>query len=181
LISAIKGRTTIELIRKENTPLGLTISGGIDKDGKPRVAQLKQGSFAQKADVLEIGDILLGINGIKTAGLKHEQVIDLIKQVGDQLTLDIEYDLPKWRMYNQNFLFFLSMKFLFVYNYIQPYMQLIQYIQKRFKFNWKKKDKVMVLFYVVELPMTRLKADHLLLQRYAHKDRLISKNLRFNK
>jgi len=100
LISAIKGRTTIELIKKENTPLGLTISGGIDKDGKPRVAQLKPGSLAQKADVLEIGDVLLGINGIKTAGLKHEQVIDLIKQVGDQLTLDIEYDLPKWRMYN---------------------------------------------------------------------------------
>jgi C-terminal processing protease CtpA/Prc len=99
LISAIKGRTTIELIKKEGCPLGLTISGGIDKDGKPKVAQLKSGSIAQKADVLELGDILLGINGIKTAGLKHEQVIDLIKQVGDQLTLDIEYDIPKWRMY----------------------------------------------------------------------------------
>lgn len=99
-ILAIKGRTVIELIKKDNVPLGLTISGGIDKDGKPKVAQLKQGSLAQKADVLEIGDYLLGINGIKTAGLKHEQVIDLIKQVGDQLTLEIEYDLPKWRMYN---------------------------------------------------------------------------------
>jgi len=39
----------------------------------------------------------MGINGIKTSGLKHEQIIDLIKQVGDQLTFDIEYDLPKWR------------------------------------------------------------------------------------
>jgi C-terminal processing protease CtpA/Prc len=100
LISAIKGRTTIELLKKDSSSLGLTISGGVDKDGKPRVAQLKTGSLAQKADVLDIGDILLGINGIKTAGLKHEQVIDLIKQVGEQLTLDIEYDLPKWRMYN---------------------------------------------------------------------------------
>lgn len=100
IILVLKGRTTIELLRKENFPLGLTISGGVDKDGKPRVAQLKSGSLAQKADVLEIGDVLLGINGIKTAGLKHEQVIDLIKQVGDQLTLDIEYDLPKWRMYS---------------------------------------------------------------------------------
>ena len=96
-ILAIKGRTTVELVKKEGCPLGLTISGGIDKEGKPRVAQLKSGSIAQKADVLEIGDILLGVNGIKTAGLKHEQVIDIIKQVGDQLTLEIEYDLPKWR------------------------------------------------------------------------------------
>ena len=84
-------------MKKEGSPLGLTISGGIDKEGKPRVAQLKSGSIAQKADVLEIGDILLGVNGIKTAGLKHEQVIDIIKQVGDQLSLEIEYDLPKWR------------------------------------------------------------------------------------
>ncbi len=96
-ILALKGRTTIELLKKDNYPLGLTISGGIDKDSKPRVAQLKAGSLAQKADVLEIGDVLLSVNGIKTAGLKHDQVIDLIKQVGDQLTLDIEYDLPKWR------------------------------------------------------------------------------------
>ena len=107
-LAAIKGRTSIELLKKDTSPLGLTISGGIDKDGKPRVAQLKPGSVAQKADVLEIGDVLLGVNGIKTAGLKHEQVIDIIKQVGDQLSLDIEYDLPKWRMWTKFFLFFFS-------------------------------------------------------------------------
>lgn len=102
---AIKGRTAIELTKKDGCPLGLTISGGIDKDGKPRVAQLKPGSVAHKADVLETGDILTGINGIKTAGLKHEQIIDLIKQVGEQLTLDIEYDLPKWRTCSDDKLF----------------------------------------------------------------------------
>ncbi|CAF1103509.1 unnamed protein product [Rotaria sordida] len=101
-LRAVKGRTTIELTKKEGYPLGLTISGGIDKAGKPRVAQLKPGSIAQKSDTLEIGDILIGINGIKTAGLKHEQVIDLIKQVGDQLILDIEYDLPKWPIHAIN-------------------------------------------------------------------------------
>lgn len=103
---AAKGRTTIELIKKDGCPLGLTISGGIDKVGKPRVAQLKPGSIAQKSDMLEISDVLIGINGIKTAGLKHEQVIDLIKQVGDQLTLEIEYELPKWRMSNNVFVMF---------------------------------------------------------------------------
>src|ERR1700722_14916730 len=96
--SAAKSRTIIELTKKDGCPLGLTISGGIDKEGKPRVAQLKPGSIAQKSDVLEIGDIIHGVNGLKTAGLKHDQVIDLIKQVGDQLTLEIEYDLPQWRM-----------------------------------------------------------------------------------
>ncbi|CAF1522909.1 unnamed protein product, partial [Adineta steineri] len=72
---AIKGRTTVELIKRDNCSLGLTISGGTDKDGKPKVAQLKTNSIAQKADVLEIGDIILGINSIKTAGLIHERNI----------------------------------------------------------------------------------------------------------
>jgi glutamate receptor-interacting protein len=93
-----KGRSTIELAKKQGCPLGLTISGGIDKDGKPRVAQLKVDSIAQKADVFDIGDALVGINHTKTAGLKHEQVIELIKQAGENLIFDIEYDLPKWRM-----------------------------------------------------------------------------------
>lgn len=121
MLLAIRGRTTVELIKKEGSPLGLTISGGVDKDSKPKVAQLKSGSIAQRSDVLEIGDIILAVNGIKTAGLKHEQVIDLIKQVGDQLTLDIEYDLPKWRMYKLFFSFqsiFYIKRNLFEYNYI---------------------------------------------------------------
>lgn len=111
LFLAPKGRTTIELTKKDGCPLGLTISGGIDKDGKPRVAQLKLGSLAHKADVLDTGDILTGINGIKTAGLKHEQIIDLIKQVGEQLVLDIEYDLPKWRMCSMYHLLIVSVFF----------------------------------------------------------------------
>ncbi|CAF0850655.1 unnamed protein product [Didymodactylos carnosus] len=101
-IRAAKSRTTIELTKKEGSPLGLTISGGVDKEGKPRVAQLKHGSVAQKCDVLEIGDVILSVNGIKTAGLKHDQVIELIKQVGDQLTLEIEYDLPLWPIHSVN-------------------------------------------------------------------------------
>ena len=92
-----KGRTSIELIKKDGCSLGLTISGGVDKDGKPRVAQLKPGSIAQKADIFEIGDVLLAVNSTKTAGLKHEQVIELIKQADEHLVFDIEYDLPKWR------------------------------------------------------------------------------------
>ncbi|CAF1324735.1 unnamed protein product [Adineta steineri] len=102
ILRAVKGQTTIELAKKEGSPLGLTISGGIDKDGKPRVAQLKPGSLAQKSDVLETGDIITGINSAKTAGLRHEQIIDLIKQAGDQLTLEIEYDLPKWPLHASN-------------------------------------------------------------------------------
>ena len=54
LTLAIRSRATVELLKKEGGPLGLTISGGIDKDGKPRVAQLKSGSIAQKAGLISL-------------------------------------------------------------------------------------------------------------------------------
>lgn len=46
--------------------------------------------------------MIISINGIKTQGLKHEEIIDLIKNAGDSLCLEFEYNLPPWR----NFFFF---------------------------------------------------------------------------
>lgn len=43
-----KGSTIVELIKKEGTTLGLTVSGGTDKDGKPRVSNLRQGGIAAR-------------------------------------------------------------------------------------------------------------------------------------
>ena len=38
----------VELVKKEGSTLGLTVSGGIDKDGKPRVSNLRQGGTAAR-------------------------------------------------------------------------------------------------------------------------------------
>ena len=43
--------------------------------------------------------MIISINGIKTQGLKHEEIIDLIKNAGDILLLEFEYNLPPWRKY----------------------------------------------------------------------------------
>ncbi len=40
--------------------------------------------------------MIISINGIKTMGLKHEEIIDLIKNAGDSLCLEFEYNLPPW-------------------------------------------------------------------------------------
>ena len=53
--------------------------------------------FSDRSDELQVGDLILAINGIKTIGLKHEEIIDLIKTSGDLLRLDYEYNLPPWR------------------------------------------------------------------------------------
>lgn len=48
LTEEFKGSTVVELMKKEGTTLGLTVSGGIDKDGKPRVSNLRQGGIAAR-------------------------------------------------------------------------------------------------------------------------------------
>lgn len=43
--------------------------------------------------------MIISINNIKTQGLKHEEIIDLIKNAGDSLRLEFEYNLPPWRKF----------------------------------------------------------------------------------
>ena len=43
-----RGCSLVELLKKEGTTLGLTVSGGVDKDGKPRVSNLRQGGIAAR-------------------------------------------------------------------------------------------------------------------------------------
>ncbi|MCI4390280.1 hypothetical protein PGIGA_G00120790 [Pangasianodon gigas] len=46
----LRGVTLVELIKKEGSTLGLTISGGTDKDGKPRVSNLRPGGLAARGN-----------------------------------------------------------------------------------------------------------------------------------
>lgn len=47
-VDEFRGCSVVELMKKEGTTLGLTVSGGIDKDGKPRVSNLRQGGIAAR-------------------------------------------------------------------------------------------------------------------------------------
>lgn len=48
LTEEFRGVTVVELIKKEGSTLGLTISGGTDKGGKPRVSNLRPGGLAAR-------------------------------------------------------------------------------------------------------------------------------------
>uniref|UniRef100_A0A8C4HJH6 PDZ domain-containing protein n=1 Tax=Dicentrarchus labrax TaxID=13489 RepID=A0A8C4HJH6_DICLA len=66
-------------MKKEGTTLGLTVSGGIDKDGKPRVSNLRQGGIAARSDQLNVGDYIRAVNGINLAKFRHDEIISLLK------------------------------------------------------------------------------------------------------
>uniref|UniRef100_A0A8C6JD38 Uncharacterized protein n=1 Tax=Melopsittacus undulatus TaxID=13146 RepID=A0A8C6JD38_MELUD len=94
LYKEFKGSTIVELMKKEGTTLGLTVSGGIDKDGKPRVSNLRQGGIAARSDQLDVGDYIKSVNGINLTKFRHDEIISLLKNVGERVVLEVEYELP---------------------------------------------------------------------------------------
>uniref|UniRef100_A0A8C0ZJE7 Glutamate receptor interacting protein 2 n=1 Tax=Cyanistes caeruleus TaxID=156563 RepID=A0A8C0ZJE7_CYACU len=94
LSEEFRGVTIVELIKKEGSTLGLTISGGTDKDGKPRVSNLRPGGLAARSDQLNVGDYIKSVNGINLTKLRHDEIISLLKNVGERVVLEVEYELP---------------------------------------------------------------------------------------
>ncbi|CAG5111732.1 Oidioi.mRNA.OKI2018_I69.chr2.g6007.t2.cds [Oikopleura dioica] len=90
----IKGSTTVRLVKDSDEPLGLTIAGGLDKLSMARVEHLRAGGLASRCDLLQVGDIISSVNGINTSRLKHDDIINLLKNVGNVLNLGIDYELP---------------------------------------------------------------------------------------
>uniref|UniRef100_A0A674B0N1 Glutamate receptor interacting protein 2a n=1 Tax=Salmo trutta TaxID=8032 RepID=A0A674B0N1_SALTR len=74
--------------------LGLTISGGSDKDGKPRVSNLRPGGLAARSDQLNVGDYIKSVNGINLSKLRHDEIISLLKNIGERVVLEVDYELP---------------------------------------------------------------------------------------
>ncbi|XP_023668467.2 glutamate receptor-interacting protein 1-like isoform X3 [Paramormyrops kingsleyae] len=90
----LRGTSLVELLKKEGCTLGLTVSGGVDKDGRPRVSNLRQGGIAARSDQLCIGDYIKSVNGINLAKFRHDEIISLLKNVGERVVLEVEYELP---------------------------------------------------------------------------------------
>ncbi|KAH0630191.1 hypothetical protein JD844_012905 [Phrynosoma platyrhinos] len=94
IVEEFRGVTIVELVKKEGSTLGLTISGGTDKDGKPRVSNLRPGGLAARSDQLNVGDYIKSVNGINLTKLRHDEIISLLKNVGERVVLEVEYELP---------------------------------------------------------------------------------------
>ena len=63
------GTTFVELIKRSGSHLGVVVTGGSDTGLRPRVADLVAGSWAQRSNVLCVGDLLVGLNGAECGAL----------------------------------------------------------------------------------------------------------------
>lgn len=78
----------------------------MDKGHRPRVANLRPGSPAHRSDALSVGDYILAVNGIKTHALTHAQIVSLLKNAGEKVDLEVEYEIPNSRKYCVFFIYF---------------------------------------------------------------------------
>ncbi|MPC42060.1 Glutamate receptor-interacting protein 2 [Portunus trituberculatus] len=72
---------------------------GVDKGHRARVANLRPGSPAHRSDALSVGDYILAVNGVRTQALSHAQVVSLLKNAGEKVDLEVEYEIPNSRKY----------------------------------------------------------------------------------
>ncbi|XP_045132359.1 glutamate receptor-interacting protein 2-like isoform X3 [Portunus trituberculatus] len=90
----VRGVSTVQLIKKEGCTLGIIVAGGVDKGHRARVANLRPGSPAHRSDALSVGDYILAVNGVRTQALSHAQVVSLLKNAGEKVDLEVEYEIP---------------------------------------------------------------------------------------
>lgn len=58
-----------------------------------RRAPLKRLLFC-RSDQLDVGDYIKAVNGINLAKFRHDEIISLLKNVGERVVLEVEYELP---------------------------------------------------------------------------------------
>ena len=87
------GTTFVELIKRPGTHLGVIVTGGRDTGLKPRIADLVAGSWAQRSDVLCVGDLLLGLNGADCGLMTQHEIVHKL-DTADKVQLEVKYRLP---------------------------------------------------------------------------------------
>ncbi|XP_021202694.1 glutamate receptor-interacting protein 2 isoform X3 [Bombyx mori] len=80
---------TVELIKQENGPLGLTIAGSEDINQPILLSGLVEGGVAEKCGKLAIGDELLSINGESVLNKPLSEAIKLLQQSGQRVQLQL--------------------------------------------------------------------------------------------
>lgn len=91
------GTTFVELIKRQGTYLGVVVaspdpaSGGAA--GRPKIADLIPGSWAQRSDVLCVGDFIVGVNGVAASSYTRAKLQKVLDE-SDRIQLEVSYRLP---------------------------------------------------------------------------------------
>uniref|UniRef100_A0A915PJX2 PDZ domain-containing protein n=1 Tax=Setaria digitata TaxID=48799 RepID=A0A915PJX2_9BILA len=87
------GIRSVKLRKKKDGGLGLSIKGGSDGNQQVPVviSKIFPNTPAEECRLLYIGDVIVEINGQQTDGKTHDEVVQILKDTGDEVTLNVRH------------------------------------------------------------------------------------------
>ncbi|XP_049551858.1 gamma-2-syntrophin [Orcinus orca] len=82
---------TVTLRRQPVGGLGLSIKGGVEHGVPVVISKIFKDHAAHQTGMLFVGDALLQVNGINVENATHEEVVHLLRNAGDEVTVTVEY------------------------------------------------------------------------------------------
>ncbi|XP_028352639.1 gamma-2-syntrophin isoform X3 [Physeter macrocephalus] len=86
-----KEHRTVTLRRQPVGGLGLSIKGGVEHGVPVVISKILRDRAAHQTGMLFVGDALLQVNGINVENATHEEVVHLLRNAGDEVTVTVEY------------------------------------------------------------------------------------------
>nr|7QQL_A Chain A, Gamma-2-syntrophin,Annexin A2 [Homo sapiens]7QQL_B Chain B, Gamma-2-syntrophin,Annexin A2 [Homo sapiens]7QQL_C Chain C, Gamma-2-syntrophin,Annexin A2 [Homo sapiens] len=89
--SHMGNRRTVTLRRQPVGGLGLSIKGGSEHNVPVVISKIFEDQAADQTGMLFVGDAVLQVNGIHVENATHEEVVHLLRNAGDEVTITVEY------------------------------------------------------------------------------------------
>ncbi|XP_036728246.1 gamma-2-syntrophin isoform X3 [Balaenoptera musculus] len=86
-----KEHRTVTLRRQRVGGLGLSVKGGVEHGVPVVISKIFKDHAAHQTGMLFVGDALLQVNGINVENATHEEVVHLLRNAGDEVTVTVEY------------------------------------------------------------------------------------------
>ncbi|XP_070589029.1 gamma-2-syntrophin isoform X2 [Erythrolamprus reginae] len=82
---------TVKLRRQPVGGLGLSIKGGAEHKVPVVISKILKDQAADQSGMLFIGDAVIQVNGISVEGATHEEVVQLLRNAGDEVAITVQY------------------------------------------------------------------------------------------
>ncbi|XP_032069300.1 gamma-2-syntrophin isoform X2 [Thamnophis elegans] len=82
---------TVTLHRQPVGGLGLSIKGGAEHKVPVVISKILKDQAADQSGMLFIGDAVIQVNGISVEGSTHEEVVQLLRNAGDEVAITVQY------------------------------------------------------------------------------------------
>ncbi|KAF6323718.1 syntrophin gamma 1 [Rhinolophus ferrumequinum] len=85
------GERTVTIRRQTVGGFGLSIKGGAEHNIPVVISKISKEQRAELSGLLFIGDAILQINGINVRKCRHEEVVQVLRNAGEEVTLTVSF------------------------------------------------------------------------------------------